>query len=105
MKQVQTYRFQLDDELFAPKLAQTGSDCFCTRSPNDTQICGRDGVFDLSGCAEGAPLVLSGPHFLHTGRQFLGDVEGLRPIEPIHETYMDIEPVRTDFHRGYFEFR
>ena len=38
-----------------------------------------DGVFDVSVCQHGAPIVLSWPHFLGAEHKYRDAVEGLNP--------------------------
>lgn len=39
------------------------------------------------------PVFISLPHFLHASESILHGVEGLKPDEKEHETFLDIEPV------------
>ncbi|XP_015785987.1 scavenger receptor class B member 1 [Tetranychus urticae] len=51
------------------------------------------GVFDLSACRFGAPLLLSQPHFLNSHPIYRNSVEGLAPNDSKHSFWMDIEPL------------
>ena len=42
-----------------------------------------DGVFDVTVCQFGAPIVLSWPHFLGAEDKFKDAVEGLNPVKVI----------------------
>ncbi len=52
----------------------------------------KDGMIRIQGCAGGAPVVMSAPHFLHGDPTLWEAVDGLYPDPEIHETYIDIEP-------------
>jgi hypothetical protein len=86
-KGIKGYRFRLPD----PKPVFAHKDfCFC---PKNTKLeCFKTGVFSLAPCREGAPVAVSGPHFLNAYEGYLKGVEGLRPDPAIHDTYLDIEP-------------
>jgi len=40
-----------------------------------------------------APVYLSFPHFYKADPKLLESVEGLKPVEKLHESYMKIQPV------------
>lgn len=51
------------------------------------------GVADLGPLQEGAPIVLSLPHFLHGSSSLFTGVEGLYPDKDRHLFYIDSEPI------------
>jgi len=51
-----------------------------------------DGVYDVSVCQYGAPIVLSWPHFLGAEHKYRDAVEGLSPEKSKHGFWFDIEP-------------
>lgn len=57
IKNVSAYRFVLSKKVFASVLKTPENECYCVRPKKARDICERDGVFDLSGCTRGAPLV------------------------------------------------
>ncbi|XP_023345389.1 lysosome membrane protein 2 [Eurytemora carolleeae] len=82
---VETLRFQPDPQAFnylAPE-----NKCYCVSPAN----CTDNGVFYVSPCKYGAPLVVSWPHFLDAP-QHADKVEGLTPVEEKHRFYMNIQP-------------
>lgn len=50
-----------------------------------------DGMLNLIGC-QGAPVIISLPHFLNAKQEFVDNVIGLRPDEALHTTYLNVEP-------------
>lgn len=52
----------------------------------------KPGVFDLSTCKYGAPILLSYPHFLGAHPNYRENVAGMRPDHARHDFYMLIEP-------------
>ncbi|KAG0445182.1 hypothetical protein HPB47_018799 [Ixodes persulcatus] len=51
-----------------------------------------EGGSDLGPCKQGAPLVLSFPHFLYADPAYLADVDGLRPDVDKHQFFFNSEP-------------
>ena len=50
------------------------------------------GVFDMSSCKYGAPIVMSYPHFLGADPIYAESLEGVEADPSKHEFYLDIEP-------------
>ena len=44
----------------------------------------------------GAPVLISKPHFLGADQSILDAVEGLTPNPELHESYIDVEPVKIE---------
>lgn len=57
VKGVEAYRFVLSSKVFASTVSYPENECYCMRPNSSRGICRMDGVFDLSGCAKGAPFV------------------------------------------------
>ncbi|XP_014244782.1 scavenger receptor class B member 1-like isoform X2 [Cimex lectularius] len=70
----------------APDVYNTNGTCYCPESG-----CAPDGVFDLSPCAMGAPIMMSFPHFLYGDPSLSEPFEGLHPDPEKHEFYIDIQ--------------
>uniref|UniRef100_A0A1S4L9Z8 Scavenger receptor class B member 1 n=2 Tax=Ixodes scapularis TaxID=6945 RepID=A0A1S4L9Z8_IXOSC len=51
-----------------------------------------EGGTDLGPCKQGAPLVLSFPHFLYADPAYLADVDGLHPDVTKHQFFFNSEP-------------
>ena len=61
--------------------------CYCTKAFN----CSQDGVFDISPCVQGAPILVSKPHFL--GAPFYQtNLTGLSPDPQLHDGWIKVEP-------------
>ena len=61
-------------------------------SPQSQVIPYASGVFDISKCKFGIPIVISAPHFLGADLYYRSVVDGMRPNEELHNFWMDIEP-------------
>lgn len=51
------------------------------------------GVFDLSSCRYGAPLIVSQPHFLNSDPIYRQSVVGMSPDYLAHAFWMDVDPM------------
>lgn len=92
LKGISVYRFVLPPKAFASPVQNPDNYCFCT----DREIsnnCTFFGVLDISKCKEGKPVIISLPHFLHASEEIRDTVEGMRPNEEEHSTYLDVEPI------------
>ena len=77
--------FAPDSNLFAKSSENEG---FCTPPGN----CLPSGVLNVSECLDGIPVILSSPHFLYADSKFLDEVDGLRPLASLHNTFISLEP-------------
>ncbi|CAF3777396.1 unnamed protein product [Rotaria sordida] len=50
------------------------------------------GVLDVSKCKQGAPIIISLPHFLYAAERYKSRIDGLIPNADIHRTVLQIEP-------------
>ncbi|KAK9506184.1 hypothetical protein O3M35_008165 [Rhynocoris fuscipes] len=78
---VMAWRFRL-----APNAYNTTGTCFCPETG-----CAPAGVFDVSPCAMGVPIMMSYPHFLRGDPILSEPFEGLHPDPEKHEFYIDIQ--------------
>lgn len=83
-KEIETYRYTLDVNYFN----SSSSSCYCT----PTSQCLYNGVFDISPCADGAPVLVSQPHFLNGDPELRSNVDGLDPDPEKHDFFLDIHP-------------
>ena len=58
----------------------------------DGRIYFKSGVFDMSVCKYGAPVLLSYPHFLHAHPSYRENIYGLSPNPDKHKFLMIVEP-------------
>lgn len=54
------------------------------------------GALNISACQGGAPVFVSLPHFLY-GDYYRGLVEGMKPSQEAHDTYIDVEKVSSSY--------
>ncbi|XP_041113446.1 platelet glycoprotein 4 isoform X2 [Polyodon spathula] len=92
LKGIPVYRFMLPPKTFASPVDNPENRCYCT----DTQItrnCTTAGILDISGCKEGMPIFISLPHFLYGSEDLQESIDGLKPNDEEHSTFLDVEPV------------
>jgi len=82
---METYRFVPRRTAFS----SSDSSCFC---PPGLDTCAPEGLFNVSACHGGSPMLLSWPHFYKADPQLLDNVEGLNPDKDKHEFHIDILP-------------
>ncbi|XP_049907418.1 lysosome membrane protein 2a isoform X2 [Epinephelus moara] len=88
VKGIQAYRFAPpNDVLMSPKDNPTNAG-FCVPAGD----CLGTGVLKVSVCREGAPIVVSFPHFYQADPKYINAVDGLSPNKEEHETYLDLQP-------------
>ncbi|KAL0269250.1 UNVERIFIED_CONTAM: hypothetical protein PYX00_007054 [Menopon gallinae] len=61
--------------------------CYCNE-----RFCPPSGVFDLTKCAEGAPIYISYPHFYNADPSYRQAVRGMSPDPEKHKYFVRIEP-------------
>ena len=62
--------------------------CFCSEGN-----CAPSGLFNISSCQFGSPLMMSWPHFYQADPALLEQVVGLNPDRTKHQFQLDILPV------------
>ncbi|RZF44776.1 hypothetical protein LSTR_LSTR000728 [Laodelphax striatellus] len=70
----------------SPTAYNTENTCYCKSN------CPPRGVFDLSPCIHGIPLVMSFPHFLNGDPVLFKKITGLKPNQSLHDFFIDIQP-------------
>lgn len=91
-KGIPVWRMKLDPKLFESPKMNPDNECYCPHMKRRPERCSIRGTIDLSGCLNGAPLVLSSPHFLGTEPNLADLVEGLKPDKKRHEFFLMFEP-------------
>lgn len=83
------FRFVPPSEVFANVTINPDNVGFCV--PNNT--CLGSGLLNVSVCKEGAPIIMSSPHFYQADDKYVQDVFGMNPRKEEHETAIDINPL------------
>lgn len=93
-KGIPTYLFTAPDSVLAGRKTNPDNECFCIEDDEDLaeQRC-VDGIFDLSGCQNGVPIIVTLPHFLGADKKVTEQIEsGLKPDPEKHRPELHIEP-------------
>ncbi|XP_053709141.1 lysosome membrane protein 2c [Synchiropus splendidus] len=89
VKGIPGYRFVPPSEVFANLTVNPANAGFCVPAGN----CLGSGVLNVSACKQGAPIIMSSPHFYQADEKFVQDVFGMKPKKEYHETTIDIHPL------------
>ncbi|XP_070706967.1 lysosome membrane protein 2c isoform X2 [Pempheris klunzingeri] len=88
VKGISGYRFSPPSEVFANKTVNPANAGFCVPAGN----CLGSGLLNVSACKQGAPIIMSSPHFYQADQKFVQDVFGMRPNKEQHQTTLDVNP-------------
>uniref|UniRef100_A0A8C4HJJ3 Lysosome membrane protein 2 n=1 Tax=Dicentrarchus labrax TaxID=13489 RepID=A0A8C4HJJ3_DICLA len=88
VKGIPGYRFSPPSMVFANVTVNPANAGFCVPAEN----CLGSGVLNVSPCKQGAPIIMSSPHFYQADEKFVQDVFGMKPIKEQHQTVIDINP-------------
>ncbi|PNI82869.1 SCARB2 isoform 6 [Pan troglodytes] len=80
------FRYKVPAEILANTSDNAG---FCIPEGN----CLGSGVLNVSICKNGAPIIMSFPHFYQADERFVSAIEGMHPNKEDHETFVDINPL------------
>ncbi|XP_022361828.1 lysosome membrane protein 2 isoform X2 [Enhydra lutris kenyoni] len=80
------FRYKVPGEILANSSDNAG---FCVPKGN----CLGSGVLNISICKNGAPIIISFPHFYEADQQFVSAIDGMHPNKDDHETFVDINPL------------
>ncbi|KAI3362347.1 hypothetical protein L3Q82_012650, partial [Scortum barcoo] len=89
VKGIPGYRFSPPSKVFANQTVNPANAGFCVPAGN----CLGSGVLNVSACKQGAPIIMSSPHFYQADDKFVQDVFGMKPEEDQHQTTIDINPL------------
>lgn len=88
VKGIPAYRFTPPRAVLASGTNNPENEGFCLTPKK----CLDDGVLDVSVCRQGAPVVVSFPHFHLGDEKYVQAVEGLSPVHEQHQTFLDLNP-------------
>uniref|UniRef100_A0A452TQF1 Scavenger receptor class B member 2 n=1 Tax=Ursus maritimus TaxID=29073 RepID=A0A452TQF1_URSMA len=80
------FRYKVPGEILANTSDNAG---FCVPKGN----CLGSGVLNISVCKNGAPIIISFPHFYQADEKFVSAIDGMHPNKDYHETFVDINPL------------
>ena len=83
------FRFVPPRNVFGTPAENPYNQCYCADGN-----CAPSGLFNISSCQFGSPLMMSWPHFYQADPKLLEDVVGLQPDQDKHQFQLDILPVR-----------
>lgn len=89
VKHLPAFRFVPPSEVFANLTINPANAGFCVPEGN----CLGSGLLNVSPCKQGAPIIMSSPHFYQADEKFVEDVVGMKPNKEYHETAIDINPL------------
>ncbi|XP_069020070.1 lysosome membrane protein 2c [Embiotoca jacksoni] len=89
VKKIPGYRFSPPSEVFANRTLNPANAGFCVPADN----CLGSGLLNVSPCKQGAPIIMSSPHFYQADEKFVQDVFGMMPDKEQHQTTFDINPL------------
>lgn len=81
---VTAFRFQAPRNVFDTPITNPENACYYT-----SETCPPSGVFNSSPC-NGAPVMMSFPHFYLGDPELRKDIKGLAPDPELHETFVDV---------------
>lgn len=90
------FRFVPPSEVFANLTINPDNAGFCVPAGN----CLGSGLLNVSVCKEGAPIIMSSPHFYQADDKYVQDVFGMNPNKEEHETVIDVNPLTGMLLRG-----
>lgn len=84
---INTYRFVPPTKVFGSPEENPRNKCFC-----EGDHCAPSGLFNVSKCQFGSPIMLSWPHFFQADPKLLEGIDGLQPNREKHQFHIDIVP-------------
>lgn len=87
VKGIGAYRYWLDNTAFDNGFYNAEHKCYCTNN-----VCLPSGGHDASTCQQGAPIVMSAPHFLYGDIKYSENIIGMRPNPKKHQFFVDLQP-------------
>ncbi|XP_076278202.1 scavenger receptor class B member 1 [Lasioglossum baleicum] len=87
---IPTYRYQIPNNFFTTTPDE--NTCFCPKESNDISFrrCPPTGLFNVSSCGFGSPMLISFPHFYSADESLFDEIDGLTPKQEHRESYLDL---------------
>ncbi|XP_069834348.1 lysosome membrane protein 2 [Dendropsophus ebraccatus] len=89
VKGIPVFRFSPPAKVFANISINPDNAGFCVPKGN----CLPSGLLNVSMCKQGAPIILSSPHFYQSEQSVINSVVRIKPKKEDDETFMDINPL------------
>lgn len=89
VKGIPGYRFSPPSKVFGNMTVNPDNTGFCVPPGN----CLGSGVLNVSVCKQGAPIIMSSPHFYQADDKYVEDIFGMKPNKELHQTAIDINPL------------
>ena len=89
---IPAFRYKISPEVWQPPSFNPNNECYCVHK-NNPEHCENAYLLDVSGCFNGAPFLISLPHFLNADNEIINNVIGLAPNHSEHDFYMIVKPV------------
>ena len=86
-----SFRFVPPSNVFGTPSENPDNACFCNNPGGNCNT--PSGVFNVSACQFGSPVMLSWPHFFQADPKLIDAVEGLQPNQAKHQFSIDVQPV------------
>ncbi|XP_064415855.1 lysosome membrane protein 2c isoform X2 [Latimeria chalumnae] len=96
VKGISAFRFVPPPDVFANATLNPANDGFCVPAGN----CLGSGVLNVSVCKQGAPIIMSSPHFYQADPKYKDAISGMNPNKENHQTFLDINPLTGILVRG-----
>ncbi|NP_001088246.1 uncharacterized protein LOC495077 [Xenopus laevis] len=89
IKDISVFRFSPPASVFANVSVNPQNEGFCVPAGN----CLPSGLLNVSICKQGAPIILSSPHFYQADENVIKSIRGIKPIKEHHMTFLDLSPL------------
>ncbi|XP_067114295.1 lysosome membrane protein 2c [Osmerus mordax] len=83
------YRFVPPSRVFASPTVNPDNAGFCVPQGK----CLSSGLLNVSVCKQGAPIIMSSPHFYQADEKYINGVFGMYPNKERHQTTIDVNPL------------
>ncbi|XP_067629019.1 lysosome membrane protein 2 isoform X3 [Eurosta solidaginis] len=88
LNNIDALRYRTKLNVFSNPNENPTNACYC----RDTQLCLPSGVINATKCYNGAPIFPSFPHFFSGDPEIYKDIDGIKPVQGLHQTYADVHP-------------